>query len=248
MPGLPISGSVGAGGDNVTADVKLVQERLLALGFAMVGTADGAIGPNTVKGIRLFQSIKEGSQALVGDGRVDLNGDTHNWLMASNAPKWTALTGEGNGFYNVEVLDETGDDHNFGTSWLNDTLIAAAANYQTSYRALSNSSLLTINDASPELGGETSDHAGHETAMCIDIRLPKKNHSGKAPGGRTFESVDYDRDAMRAQLKSLRAQGLVNEDRVFFNDPTLIAEGLCSALNGHGNHVHADIKVPAREA
>ena len=247
MPELPIAGSVGTGGDNNTADIKLVQERLLALGFAMVGRADGVMGPDNVKGIKLFQSIKGGRQSLAGDGRVDVGGDTHKWLMASNAPKWIELTGQGNGFYNVEVLDEPGDDHNYGTNWLNDALIAAAGDYQTNFRASNDSSLFTINDASPEDGGDTPDHAGHETGMCIDFRLPKKNHSGKAPGGRTYESDDYDRDAMRAQLKSLRAQALVDENRIFFNDPTLITEGLCTRLNGHSNHVHADIKPPARE-
>ena len=246
MADLPISDSVGQGGANKPADVTLVQQRLLDLGFSMVGSADGAIGPNTIKGIKLFQSIKNGVQSLGGDGRVDVDGDTHKWLEASNAPKWVELTGQGTGFYNVEVLDEPNDDHNFGTDWLNDTLIAASSAYQTTYRATNNSSLLTINDASPEAGGDTPDHAGHETGMCIDLRLPKSDHAGKAPGGRTHQSADYDRNAMRAQLLALRSQPLIDDGRIFFNDPDLITEGLCTALNGHDNHVHADIKPPPR--
>ena len=125
-------------------------------------------------------------------------------------------------------------------------MIAAAFDYENSYRAANNSTLLTVNDASPEVGGDTPDHRGHETGMCIDIRLPKLNHDGKAPGGRTHESSDYDRDAMRAQLSALRGQPLVNNDRVFFNDPELITEGLCTFLDRHDNHVHADISPPPR--
>ena len=60
MNELPIADSVGQGGKNAPSDATLVQQRLLDLGFSMVGTADGAIGPNTTKGIKLFQSIKNG--------------------------------------------------------------------------------------------------------------------------------------------------------------------------------------------
>lgn len=243
---LDLTGSVGQGGANHPEDVTKVQQRLLDFGFGMVGSVDGTVGPNTIKGIKLFQSIKNGSQTIGGDGRVDVNGDTHQWLKASNSPRWKELTGEGTGFYNVEVLDEPSDDHNFGTDWLDDTLKDAAVSYQTEHRASANSSLMTINDASPELGGDTPDHAGHETGMCIDLRLPKTGLSEKAPGGRTYQSSDYDRDAMRAQLQALRAQPLIQDDRIFFNDPDLIAEGLCTALAGHDNHVHADINPPAR--
>ena len=52
----------------------------------------------------------------------------------------------------------------------------------------------------------------------------------------------YDRDAMRAQLLVLREHELVT--KIFFNDQTLIGEGLCARLGGHNNHVHFEIGAP----
>jgi hypothetical protein len=49
---------------------------------------------------------------------------------------------------------------------------------------------------------------------------------------------------MRAMLEAFRAQPLVA--RIVFNDPALIAEGLCSALAGHDDHAHVEITAPAR--
>jgi hypothetical protein len=49
---------------------------------------------------------------------------------------------------------------------------------------------------------------------------------------------------MRALLSAFRAQPLVR--RVVFNDPVLIAEGLCTAVAGHEDHAHVEITSPAR--
>lgn len=93
MPTVPLSGSVGQGGVNNTADVTAVQQRLKDFGFHFV-VVDGLIGPNTIRAIKLFQSIKNGRQVLESpgsDGRVDVGGDTHKWLEADNAPRWQKL-------------------------------------------------------------------------------------------------------------------------------------------------------------
>ncbi|MBC7899597.1 MAG: hypothetical protein H7070_06040, partial [Saprospiraceae bacterium] len=47
-------------------------------------------------------------------------------------------------------------------------------------------------------------------------------------------------------LKALKAQSSVSN--IYFNDPDLIAENLCSALGGHDNHIHFEVKPPARGA
>ena len=245
---IVLSGSVGAGGINNSDDVIDVQERLIELGFTFIGRPDGIIGPNTIHGIRLFQSIKNGAQTLGGDGRVDVGGDTLRWLNAANAPEWQQMTAQGTGFENIEVTQQHRDDHDFGTSWLDETVIAAARLYQTSHRdANVQASLMTINDTSHPRGGNTRDHSGHETGLSCDLRLPQVGNPGPAQGGRTFNSNDYDQAAARMVLVALRAQPLANTRALFFNDPQLIAEGLCRPLRGHDDHIHFQIRPPARE-
>jgi len=243
---LTLSGSVGKGGDNNAADVKKVQQRLNDLGFDWV-TPDGINGPITEHAIRLFQAIKNGDQAVKlthNDSLVDVGGDTHLWLKSANAPKWGKMSASGTGFTNIEIADPT-DDHDWGTNWLDETVKAAANAYQTDYRAANMSSLITVNDASRNKGVDTADHKGHETGLSVDLRLPKKGVSGLSPP-LSIPSPDFDRAAARAILKAFRAQPLINKDHIFFNDQTLIDEGLCKKLVGHNNHIHIEIDPPAR--
>lgn len=76
--------------------------------------------------------------------------------------------------------------------------------------------------------------------MC-DLRLPHKD--GKR-GGITWTDTRYARDTARAMILSLRATAAIKA--VYFNDSTLIAEGICSTLAGHDNHFHVGITVPPR--
>jgi hypothetical protein len=87
---------------------------------------------------------------------------------------------------------------------------------------------------------DTPQHAGHETGLACDMRLPRKDGQS---GGITFEAQVYDRNTARAQLKALRVQPLFK--RAFFNDPALIQEGLCARATGHDNHIHFEVGAPA---
>lgn len=60
-------------------DVSLLQQRLLALGYTEVGTADGIFGPNTDDAVRIFQS----RNGLAVDGIVGTT--TWNTLFSSTA-------------------------------------------------------------------------------------------------------------------------------------------------------------------
>lgn len=252
MIGLPVAsqeiklmGSVGAGGTNNKEDVKKVQARFVQLGFSWV-KQDGQSGPELERMIKMFQSIKNGKQAVESsgsDGRIDVGGDTHKWLQAQNAPMWTKLTASGPGFVNVEISD-TKDDHDFGTNWLDDALIQVAASYEKNHRKGSLASLMTINDASKDGGVDTPDHQGHETGMCVDLRLPQTNNSQAAAGGRTYKSSDYDQEAARALIKALRNHPQGKQTNVFFNDPDLVKEGLCKTLSKHDDHIHIEIAPP----
>lgn len=235
---LKISQSVGIGGVNLAADVIAVRSQLVDLGFCWAaGSSWADVGlSNTIK---LFQSIVGGFNTIQGDGRIDVGGRTHRWLQAINAPRWVLMPTDGAGFRNDEAADKT-DQHDWGTDWLAQTLIGAGAAYWRSWQATHPSaSPLTLNDASLPTGGDTPKHAGHETGMGIDLRLPRTD--GKVGGILTTDKL-FDRSAMRQQLIALRAQPLFK--RVYLNDLELNGEGLCLRLDGHTDHAHGEIKTP----
>ncbi|HIK05649.1 MAG TPA: glucosaminidase domain-containing protein [Trichormus sp. M33_DOE_039] len=243
---IKLTGSVGVGGVNKSDDVKAVKARLYELGYTWVGDPTTAsIDRGLFEAIRLFQSIIAGRSTIQGDGRVDVDATTHQWLQAANAPRWVLMpeSQPQNGFMNGE-LAETQDKHDFGTHWLAETIQDIAQDYQKNYRNLRpNAASFAINDVSLPHGGDTPDHQGHETGLMCDVFLPRKN--GKF-GGIFWTSAEYDQDAARAILKSIRQHKLVRTSAVFFNDSTLIREGLCNFANGHEHHIHFEINPPAR--
>ncbi|HEX6624995.1 MAG TPA: peptidoglycan-binding domain-containing protein [Pyrinomonadaceae bacterium] len=245
MPAIKIQKSVGLNAVNRAADVLAVKTRLIELGFDWL-TADEVMGPTTVKAIKLFQAIKNGRNQVNiqgNDGRIDPGGDTLKWLNAENAPRWMQMPpgSPAEGFHNHE-LTQTNDAHDFGTSWLADTLKAAAASYKEEHlSANTNAALLTLNDFSLPQGGDTPMHATHESGLACDIRLPRKN--GQTGGGVVGQNA-YDRKAMRAMILAFRRQPLAS--RVLLSDQVLVAEGLCMAAQGHANHAHFEVKPPAR--
>jgi hypothetical protein len=246
MPQVKINGSVGLNGKNNAADVITIKKRLIELGFDWL-TPDEKVGPLTVDAIRLFQAIKNGFdnvKVATNDGLIDVNGDTHHWLQAANAPHWQRMP-EGSaaeGYKNDEVAD-TSDNHDFGTDWLADTLRDTGADYRDDFLAThSNAALFRINDTSKPRGGDTSMHVGHESGLVCDVRLPRKDGS---VGGITVTDSTYDRAAMRAIIKAFKKQKLA--DRVLLNDTVLISEGLCRSASGHHNHAHFEIRPPVRK-
>lgn len=234
--------SVGAGGGNIAGDVRTVQQRLKDLGYPV--TVDGVVGTGTIAQIKLFQSIIQGRSSIAGDGRVDPNGATHQWLQAENAPRWMVMppTNLAIGYRNRE-LEETWDNHDYGTSWLADAILAIAKHYQTTYRSkYPKKAPFTINDVSIPHGGNTPDHAGHETGLMCDVFLPRKDGGTGLP---TYATAEYDQDACRAMLLSIRQYPLFK--LAYFNDPQLIKEGLCRQAGGHHHHIHFEIKPPVRK-
>jgi len=245
MAKIILAASVGIGGRNYPTDVRKIQDRLKALGFYN-GVSDGLIGPKTIYSIRLFQSVIVGRRMIGGDGRIDVGGETHRWLEATNTPFWIRMPEKGTGFVNAEAIDKK-DKHDFGTSWLADTLSKAAEAYYTKFAKEHDRSPMLINDASLELGGDTPDHAGHETGLDIDLRLPKKDPDDWS--GAVWMSREYDRLATRAQIHALLNQSMVSI--VYFNDPELLRETIngrpiCKKVSGHDNHIHVCIEPPVR--
>lgn len=246
---INLSGSVGSGGVNKEADVKAVKKRLHELGYTWVGDPNSkTITTGTIQAIKLFQSIIAGGSTLAGDGRIDIGGPTHRWLQATNAPVWKTMPASDPtiSFRNHEK-DETHDDHDFGTDWLAETIRKIAEDYHNTHRSANpGAAPFALNDVSRPHGGDTPDHAGHETGLMCDVFLPRKD--GKF-GGIDFTSPNYDRSATRALIKSMRRQKWVRA--VYFNDSTLMDETfmgnkLCTFSPGHHHHIHFEINPPVR--
>ncbi|MFK7798137.1 MAG: peptidoglycan-binding protein [Aureispira sp.] len=90
---LSITASVGDGGSNQEADVKIIQELLNQKGAQL--TVDGQIGPNTIAAIHAFQT----SINIPPDG-----------LISPNKNTWKGLIGSGG---SVDPKANTGGDGNF---------------------------------------------------------------------------------------------------------------------------------------
>jgi hypothetical protein len=244
MP-INIESSVGLGGANKPDDVRAVKTRLIELGFdwlAVAGVID-QVDQLTIDTFKLFQTIKQGLNTIIGDGRVDVNGDTLKWLQASNAPLWQTMPAgsRAEGFVNDELADHS-DHHDFGTNWLADTLRGAGAKYKADFLSLHpNAAVLSINDTSLPRGGFTKAHKTHQSGLASDIRLPHKDGN---VGGITVGQTAYDRSVMRAMLNAFLTQPLAK--RVLLNDSVLMAEGICSFADGHDNHAHFEVKPPTR--
>lgn len=246
-----LSASVGVGGSNQPNDVLALIDRLVSLGFHWTTEA------NLTQVIRLFQSIVAGQQSIAGNGLVSVPApgpnSVYNWLRAENAPRWIELpTGSrAAGFYNSERMEER-EGYHYATNWFAEEIRLAGVYYHDNYLAThSEAVVITLNDASQERGGHFNDHAGHETGLSCDIKLPRTG--GTAGGGvNYYDPTDptklnprYDQNATRAQLQALRRPGSL-VDHIYFNDPALIGESLCTASGGHDNHIHFEIHAPAR--
>lgn len=238
MTDFSLSASVGNRGENRNEDVRALKEHLVDLGFDWL-TVNETVDDALRRVINLVQSMRAGRNSLRGDGRVDVPGPTYEWLRAANAPRWQIMPqgDRADGFFNFELTDPT-DDHEFGAAWMADTIREAGAWYRDRYLGNQpDAALLTINDVSLPRGGNTPDHSGHETGLACDLRLPRQD--GTAPGETTYRHPQYDRDAMRAMLRAVRAQPKVT--RILFNDAALIREGLCQRSAGHDDHAHFEI-------
>lgn len=250
-PKFDIKESVGSGGANKEPDVLAVKKRLIELGFNWL-KADSAVDSTTIKTIRLFQSIIQGSNSITGDGKISVNKNTHHWLQAKNAPRWQTMSAgsSAEGYVNYELTD-TKDTHDYGTNWLDQTIKSVAIHYRDNYlKSNPNAALLTVNDVSPEQGGNTKDHSGHEAGLACDLQLPRTD--GKA-GFVTYKDKIYDQNAARGVLQALNAQP--NVSAIYFNDAKLAGEGLCRTEGSwcsnkttkwlcHDNHIHFEIKPP----
>jgi hypothetical protein len=99
---------------------------------------------------------------------------------------------------------------------------------------------LPLGDISFEHGGDIPGHSTHEGGLDVDV-WPIRTDSAQCTGGRiTWQSSTYDRAATRILAQRIRATGVV--ESIYFNDPTLISEGLTISYPNHDNHLHINYR------
>lgn len=95
-----------------------------------------------------------------------------------------------------------------------------------------------LGDAGFEHGGDIPGHASHDVGLDIDL-WPVRTDSAQCTAGRiTWQSSTYDRAATRRLATEIRAAAPGHVRLIFFNDPTLINEGLTVPFDNHDDHLH----------
>ncbi len=249
-----LTDTVGLGGKNNLQDIIALKKRFQSLGFSWqneTAELDKALSDT----IKLFQAIINGRQRVFHvDGLIWVPGtgkSAYDWLRSANAPQWGRLP-EGSldnrliGYFNrdrAQLRDgKQAEARDYGTNWLIKTIVEAgqiyAQNYLTSH---ANAAVFEVNEMSLYMGGDISGHDGHETGLLADIRLPRTDGIS---GLNNYENNPlYDQAATRAIIQAFRNTSL-GVSKVFFNDQTLIDEGLCRALDGHHDHIHVQVNLP----
>lgn len=192
--------------------VQLNKKRRLGL------TVDGVFGSGTEAAVRSFQTHAGlGADAVVGPT---------TWRNLIWHYAYPSLAG---------MCDQDPDGNgaaNWGTGSTIGQLEAAVARYG------GGNGPVPLGDIGFEHGGDIPGHASHELGVDVDI-WPARTDSAQCTAGRiTWQSATYDRAATRALVQAVRATAPGQVVLVYFNDPTLISEGLTTSYPNHDNHLH----------
>ncbi|HET8642694.1 MAG TPA: penicillin-insensitive murein endopeptidase [Pseudonocardiaceae bacterium] len=224
-------------------------------------TADGIVGPNTwgalavtlrqgssgnaVRALQVELNAKRGA-GLAVDGVFGSGTDAAVRSFQSHAgigvdgvagpTTWRNLVWHYDypGFANMCDKDPDGNGTaNWGTASTIGQLERAAAVF-----AGTGQGRVPLGDVSFEHGGDIPGHASHEVGVDVDV-WPIRTDSAQCTGARiTWQSSAYDRAATRQLVQAIRNAAPGQVELIFFNDPTLIAEGLTSSYPNHDNHLH----------
>ena len=220
-------------------DVKAIQQKLKDAGYD-VGEIDGKFGPKTERALKQYQrdqglkadgvagpktydsfnGVKSEDGTKAADGTESVNAD-----KSVKGPVDTQLPDSGEGFTTYGPRNMQ-----YGTEQTVKNLEEIAARYKER-----TGKTLEIGDISKEGGGKTDRHQTHINGTDVDMRPPSKNG-----GPSNWRNADYDRDATRALIEEIKRTN--PNAKILFNDPVLIAEGLCSPAKGHDNHLHVSFK------
>jgi len=121
---------------------------------------------------------------------------------------------------------------NWGTGAAIGQLEAAAAAFATAGRGR-----VAVGDVGHEHGGDIAGHTTHELGLDVDVRLIR-DAKNQCTYGSNWRYVSYDRGATRTLIRAIRAAAPGHVKLIWFNDPTLIREGLTTYHSGHDDHLH----------
>lgn len=96
---------------------------------------------------------------------------------------------------------------------------------------------VAVGDIGHEHGGDIRGHSTHERGLDVDVR-PMRRDENQCRWGVNYRSSMYDRSATRELVRAIRAAAPGHIKVVYFNDPSLIREGLTRWYPGHDDHVH----------
>lgn len=238
---LRLGAAVGAGQANREDDVRALQQRLSDMGFDI--DVDGDYGSQTEGVIRVCVATVHGTDRVHNArARIRPNDDDMMRLLNSDM-RWTEMPASGPGFVNHDR-----DNHDYGWSLLVDTLRDCGARYQREYRSgHPGAARIATNDVSTHRGGDTRDHATHETGLDLDCRLPTTDGGAGTAIGRG----NWDKEATYEMIKAFCLDNRV--ERVLFNSSDLRNRALATGepwankirfADGHSNHFHVDVKPP----
>lgn len=121
----------------------------------------------------------------------------------------------------------------WGTAATIGQLEAAAATF-----AATGQGKVPVGDVSFEHGGIINGHNTHRVGMDVDI-WPIRTDNGQCTAGRiTWQSSTYDRAATRQLIQAIRNAAPGHIKVIYWNDQTLINEGLSVSFPNHDNHIH----------
>lgn len=135
------------------------------------------------------------------------------------------------------ICDQDPDGNGTAANWATAAAIAQLEQGVRTFVA-TGQGRVPLGDAGFEHGGDIPGHGSHDNGMDIDI-WPIRTDNGQCTAGRiTWQSATYDRAATRQLAQAIRNTAPGHVKLIFFNDPTLISEGLTTQYPNHDNHLH----------
>ncbi|MEU4292965.1 penicillin-insensitive murein endopeptidase [Kribbella sp. NPDC026596] len=139
--------------------------------------------------------------------------------------------------FTANLCDQDPDGNGTAANWATSAAVAELEQGARSF-ASTGQGQVPYGDAGFEHGGDIPGHGSHDVGMDIDI-WPIRTDNGQCTAGRiTWQSATYDRAATRQLIQSIKAAAPGHVRIIFFNDPTLINEGLTTEWPAHDNHLH----------
>jgi peptidoglycan hydrolase-like protein with peptidoglycan-binding domain len=139
--------------------------------------------------------------------------------------------------FSANLCDQDPDGNGTAANWATSAAVAQLEQGARAFAATGQGQV-PYGDAGFEHGGDIPGHSSHDVGMDIDI-WPIRTDNAQCTAGRiTWQSATYDRAATRQLIQSIKAAAPGHVRLIFFNDPTLINEGLTTEWPAHDNHLH----------